>query len=226
MLEAYISAAFQIWAARITEKYWRGFWHLKRLGINWQLKNVQKFGKNIELTGPVIIKNSGTIEIGDQFLFSSAWHKPIYISLLRPEARLIIEGGLSRSGTAGIGLGTEISLVKEVFIGADAMIGSDCLIYDTDWHNLDGLDVDRDIPVAPVRIGRGVWLTNRVIVLKGVTIGDNTVVAANSVVTKDLPNNVLAGGSPARVIRPIERRRYDPPSKDNRDMSFQTVVKS
>ena len=40
--------------------------------------------------------------------------------------------------------------------------------------------------------------------MKGVTIGDNTVVAANSVVTNDLPNNVLAGGSPARVIRTIE----------------------
>jgi acetyltransferase-like isoleucine patch superfamily enzyme len=49
-----------------------------------------------------------------------------------------------------------------------------------------------------------------VIVLKGVTIGDNTVVAANSVVTQDLPGNVLAGGSPARVIRSIQRSRYNP----------------
>ena len=46
--------------------------------------------------------------------------------------------------------------------------------------------------------------------MKGVTIGDNTVVAANSVVTKDLPNNVLAGGSPASVIHAIDRRRYPP----------------
>jgi serine acetyltransferase len=48
--------------------------------------------------------------------------------------------------------------------------------------------------------------------MKGVTIGDNSVVAANSVVTNDLPNNVLAGGSPARVIRSIERSRYNPSS--------------
>jgi maltose O-acetyltransferase len=68
------------------------------------------------------------------------------------------------------------------------------------------------LPVAPVRIGRGVWLTNRVIVLKGVTISDNTVVAANSAVTKDLPNNVLAGGNPAKVIRPIQRCRYNLPA--------------
>lgn len=175
---------------------------MKKLGIYWQLKNVQKIGNEIELTGPVIIENAGTIEIGDQVIFDSKWYKPIYIQLSRPEAKLTIERN------AFINFGTEISLVKEVFIGASSLIGIDCLIYDTDWHSLDGLD--RDVPVAPTRIGRGVWLGARVIVMKGVSIGDNTVVAANSVVTNDLPNNVLAGGSPARVIREIERSRYNP----------------
>ena len=109
---------------------------------------------------------------------------------------------------AFINYGTEISLAKEVLIGAYSLISIDCLIYDTDWHSLDGLDLD--VPAVPTRIGRGVWLGARVMVLKGVTIGDNTVVAANSVVTQDLPGNVLAGGSPARVIRSIQRSRYNP----------------
>ena len=55
----------------------------------------------------------------------------------------------------------------------------------------------------PVRIGRNCWLGAGVIVLPGVTIGDNTVVGAGSVVTKDLPSNVLAVGTPARVLREI-----------------------
>ena len=55
----------------------------------------------------------------------------------------------------------------------------------------------------PVRIGRNCWLGAGVIVLQGVTIGDNTVVGAGSVVTKDLPSNVLAVGTPARVLREI-----------------------
>jgi len=204
VLEAYLSAAFQTWAAAKTEKRWRGLWRLKKLGIRWQLKDAQKIGAEVELTGPVIIRNSGTIDIGDQVILDSNWYKPIYIQLSRPEAKLTIENN------AFINYGTEISLVREVLIGAYSLIGIDCLIYDTDWHSLDGLD--RDVPVAPTRIGRGVWLGARVIVMKGVTIGDNTVVAANSVVTNDLPNNVLAGGSPARVIRSIERSRYSPAS--------------
>jgi acetyltransferase-like isoleucine patch superfamily enzyme len=206
MLRAYLSAAFQTWAAARTEENWRGLWRLKKLGIQWQLKNAQKIGTEIELTGPVIIRNSGTIEIGNQVRFNANWYKPICISLLQPEAILTIENNV------WINFGTEISLVKDVFIGAYSMISIDCLIYDTDWHSLDGLD--QDVPVAPTRIGRGVWLGARVIVTKGVTIGDNTVVAANSVVTKDLPNNVLAAGSPARVIRSIERTRYIPTSKE------------
>lgn len=180
---------------------------MKKLGIRWQLKNAQKIGSEIELTGPVIIQNAGTIDIGNQVIFDSKWYKPIYIQLARPEAKLTIERNVV------INFGTEISLVKEVFIGAYSLIGIDCLIYDTNWHNLDGLD--RDVPAEPTRIGRGVWLGARVIVMKGVSIGDNTVVGANSVVTKDLPNNVLAGGTPARVIREIERFRYKPSSTLN-----------
>jgi acetyltransferase-like isoleucine patch superfamily enzyme len=204
MLEAYLSAAFQTWAAAKANKHWRGLWRLKKLGLRWQLKDAQRIGTEIEITGPVIIQNSGTIEIGNQVIFDSKWYKPIYISLSQPDAKLTIENNVY------INYGTEISLVKEVFIGAYSAISIDCLIYDTDWHRIDGLGLDA--PVAPTRIGRGVWLGARVVVLKGVTIGDNTVVAANSVVTRDLPNNVLAGGSPARVIRSIERSRYSPPS--------------
>lgn len=55
----------------------------------------------------------------------------------------------------------------------------------------------------PIHIGKNCWLGAGVIVLPGVTIGDNTVVGAGSVVTKDLPANVMAVGNPCRVLRPI-----------------------
>lgn len=55
----------------------------------------------------------------------------------------------------------------------------------------------------PVRIGKNCWLGSGVIVLPGVTIGDNTVVGAGSVVTKDLPANVVAFGNPCKVVREI-----------------------
>lgn len=55
----------------------------------------------------------------------------------------------------------------------------------------------------PIRIGRNCWLGAGVIVLPGVTIGDNSVIGAGSVVTKDIPSNVVAVGNPCRVLRAI-----------------------
>jgi acetyltransferase-like isoleucine patch superfamily enzyme len=55
--------------------------------------------------------------------------------------------------------------------------------------------------VAPVRIGRNVWLGAKVTVSKGVAIGDNAIVGANAVVTHDIPPNAIAAGVPARIIR-------------------------
>jgi galactoside O-acetyltransferase len=54
-----------------------------------------------------------------------------------------------------------------------------------------------------VHIGKNCWLGAGVIILPGITIGDNTVIGAGSVVTKDLPANVVAVGNPCRVLRPI-----------------------
>lgn len=59
---------------------------------------------------------------------------------------------------------------------------------------------------APVRIGRNCWIGAGAIILPGITIGDNTVVGAGSIVTKDLPPNVIAAGNPCKVIRWIGQR--------------------
>ena len=68
----------------------------------------------------------------------------------------------------------------------------------------------------PVHIDRNCWLGAGVIVLPGVTIGDNTVVGAGSVVTKDLPSHVLAVGSPARVVRELGSHEREFYFKDRR----------
>jgi maltose O-acetyltransferase len=200
MLKAYLLAWFQNWASDKTRRNWREFWRLKKLALRWQLKDVQKIGANVEIRGPVLIRNQGYMEIGNRVIMDANWYKPVVISLVKPEAKLVIEDDVF------INYGVEIGLQNEVFIGAKSLIANDCILYDSDWHRLDGLE--QEFPAFPTRIGRGVWLGARVIVLKGVNIGDNTVVAANSTVTTDLPSNVLAGGNPAVIIRPIQRYRY------------------
>jgi acetyltransferase-like isoleucine patch superfamily enzyme len=92
---------------------------------------------------------------------------------------------------------TEIIAQQEVVIGRDCMVAWDVVIMDTDQHGLGG----NPSVGLPVHIGDRVWIGCRSIVLKGVTIGDDAVVAAGSVVTKDVPARAVVAGVPARVIR-------------------------
>jgi len=74
---------------------------------------------------------------------------------------------------------------------------------------------------APVRIGRNCWLCAGVVVVPGVTIGDNVVVGAGSVVTRDLPDNVIAVGNPCKILREVNDRDREYYFKDRRiDITF------
>ena len=90
-----------------------------------------------------------------------------------------------------------------IYIGDYTMIGPNVTIATAAHPILPALREQGYQYNAPVRIGKNCWLGAGVIVLPGVTIGDNTVVGAGSVVTKDLPANVVAVGNPCRVLRPI-----------------------
>lgn len=68
--------------------------------------------------------------------------------------------------------------------------------------NHDAGDYDRWVKTGPITIGNNVWIGMNAVVLPGVHIGDNVIVAANSVVTEDIPANSIAAGSPCRVIKP------------------------
>lgn len=93
--------------------------------------------------------------------------------------------------------------VVAVTIGDDVQIGPNVQLL-TATHPLEpGPRRDKWESGRPITIGDNVWLGGGVIVCPGVTIGDDTVVAAGSVVTRDLPAGVLAAGSPARVIRSL-----------------------
>jgi maltose O-acetyltransferase len=89
-------------------------------------------------------------------------------------------------------------------IGDDAQIGPGVHIY-TAFHPVDAEIRRSGVEAAkPVNIGHNVWLGGRSIICPGVTIGDNSVVGAGSVVVRDIPANRLAVGNPCRVIREIE----------------------
>ncbi len=90
-----------------------------------------------------------------------------------------------------------------ITIGDYTMIGPNVVIATGGHPILPSLRQEGYQYNAPVHIGKNCWLGAGVIVVPGVTIGDNTVIGAGSVVTKDLPGNVVAVGNPCRVLRPI-----------------------
>lgn len=90
-----------------------------------------------------------------------------------------------------------------IYIGDCTMLGPNVVLA-TAGHPIDPELRGRGLQYnLPVRIGRNCWLGAGVIVMPGVTIGDNTVIGAGSIVTKDIPANVVAVGNPCRVLRPV-----------------------
>jgi acetyltransferase-like isoleucine patch superfamily enzyme len=125
----------------------------------------------------------------------------IVLRTLSSKARICIgeSSGLS---------GATICAMSSVTVGPLSMLGADVLVMDTDFHSITGHD-RRHAPIeeagsAPVTIGRNVFIGARSIVLKGVSIGDNSVIGAGSVVNGNVPTNVVAAGNPCRIIRSID----------------------
>jgi maltose O-acetyltransferase len=102
-----------------------------------------------------------------------------------------------------INYGTVILDAAGVTVGDDVQVGPGVQLL-TSTHPLNGAARRTGVESAePIHIGFGAWLGGGVIVCPGVTVADETVVAAGSVVTKDLPPRVLAAGNPARVVRDL-----------------------
>lgn len=136
---------------------------------------------------PSVENRGGTVEAENCAFFSGVrlecW----------PGARISIGNGtyLNRN--------TEVVAARSVTIGRDCKIARDVIIMDTDQHELPGTV----IVARPVHIGDHAWIGSRAIILKGVTIGAGAVIAAGSVVTKDVPARVVVAGVPARVVRQL-----------------------
>lgn len=129
--------------------------------------------------------------------------------------------------------GKNITLGRRIFLNSGSVfqdqggvdIGDDCLI----GHNVVLATLDHDLDPARradmhpgrIAIGRGVWIGSNVTVLRGVTIGDNSVVGAGSLVTRDVPANTVVVGSPARVVRTLSGALDDAPTPRERGGSGQ-----
>jgi acetyltransferase-like isoleucine patch superfamily enzyme len=130
---------------------------------------------------------------------------------LAPGATLAPNVSLRNGERISVGAGTHVGEraylwagddTSRITIGANCRLGPEVFVTASDYGRLPGQNIaEQERDEADVTIGDDVWLGVRVFVGKGVTIGDGCVVAANSVVTRDLPAGAIAAGVPARVVR-------------------------
>lgn len=95
---------------------------------------------------------------------------------------------------------------NRIEIGSEVTIGAGCKIYDTDFHSINPdcrLHGNSNVPTSPIRIGDRVFLGGNVTVLKGVVIGEDSVVGAGSVVTHNIPSKEVWAGNPAKFIKKL-----------------------
>ncbi len=144
----------------------------------------------LTVTGRCDLTIEGKISIGRGLYLRSKSHNRIEISVSR-------DAQLAFGEDVFINQGARIVATTSVTIGARVLIGDEAIIIDNDFHGVFGCEPKK----APICIGNDVWIASRAIILRGVTIGDNSVVAANAVVANDVPANCIVAGNPARIVK-------------------------
>ena len=102
--------------------------------------------------------------------------------------------------------GVRIGAAESITISDNCMLASGVYITDSDWHGI----YDRSLPpkeAHPVILRPNVWVGDGAIITKGVTIGENSIIGAGSVVTSDIPPNVIAAGNPASIVKELDPGR-------------------
>lgn len=184
--------------------------HYKRLKLS--LWNVQ-YGKNVIIIGPLRLRmtKKASIRIGNDFTAISGFcstidsgQKNILSAVGR--ANIIIHNHVGITSTS-------IYSQNRVEIGCHILIGANTIIMDTNFHSLDcsirgtskeGYQYEGTVNSAPVKIGNHVFIGTRCIINKGVTIGDGAIIAAGSVVVKNIPAWEVWGGNPAKFIKSLK----------------------
>lgn len=151
------------------------------------------------------------IRIGENFCFLSG-------RTLNPLSRNL-RGSICVNNDARLVIGDNVSVSsvtlwshQGITIGNHVDIGANTIIMDSDAHSLDYRDrrnIEQDMAHkknAPIVIGNDVLIGANCIILKGVTIGDRTVVGAGAVVTKSIPNDCIAAGNPAKIIKDMRNK--------------------
>lgn len=196
----FVGRAYNLFSRAISGWFWRRFLYaycIVRKEICLLDKHSPSFnGKTLLAVAP-----GGSVQFGRSVVINSGIH-----TIIPSLTKINVWGKLVIGDYSGLS-STVIICMNSIEIGRYVNIGAGCVILDTDMHSTDwkmrsrkGHDTT-NAKNAPIKIRDNVFIGARTIVLKGVTIGEKSIIAAGSVVTKDVPANCIAGGNPCRVIK-------------------------
>lgn len=147
-------------------------------------------GRNVRF----FLTDNAKLVLGDNSIIDDS----VRFILTKPKPKVFIGNQVALS------YGCVVAAKSTITIGDYSRIGVGVIIRDNTHDYKKGtLLLKSDAIIKPISIGKNVWICDRAVIFPGVSIGDNAVVAVNSVVTKDVPAGTLVGGQPARVIKEI-----------------------
>ena len=123
---------------------------------------------------------------------------------IRPPLRVDYGHNITIGDGSWVNFGLTALDVAPIVIGQDVLIGPNCSLYTAIHPTEPGPRRAKWESAAPIALGDNVWLGGSVVVCPGVTIGENSIIGAGAVVTRDIPANSIAVGNPARVIRALD----------------------
>ena len=162
--------------------------------------------KNINIRGimKVVVTRRGTVIIGDCFNVNSGNNHNIIGR--QQKTTFWVEGKLTIGNNVGMSAAALICN-HEIEIGNNVTIGGNTVIYDTDFHSLDSgirankIEDKKNAKWGKVTLKDNVFIGAHTTILKGVTIGKNSIIGACSLITKDIPTNEIWAGNPAQFIK-------------------------
>jgi acetyltransferase-like isoleucine patch superfamily enzyme len=158
-------------------------------------------GRNFHMEQLPFIHGQGKIILGDDVTFGG---KPVFIfgNQAEDNPELVI------GDHTFLGHECSFSVARSIRVGRHCLLAEEVRIADFDGHPVDAERRRAGQPtppegIRPVVIGDDVWIGTRAIILKGVTIGDRSIVGAGAVVTRDVPADVVVAGNPARIVKQL-----------------------
>lgn len=188
---------------KLRKKQQEDYDYLKSHGVETELGYVTLYGKPIiyKEPGSVIRMGKNVVLVSDSKKNMAGINHPVIIATYSKDAEVLLEDNVGMSGAS-------INCVSKCIFKKGVMLGANVNVWDTDFHpvnpqkRLHQTSI-KDAETSPVILEKNVWIGANTTILKGVTIGENTVVGTMSLVNKNLPSNSVCGGIPAKKVKDL-----------------------